>query len=56
MKGKNMEELIKTPFDEEIETERLILKRHQLTFEYANIFFNLIKENKEAIDNNVKEQ
>ena len=44
-----MEELIKTPFDEEIETERLILKRHQLTFEYANIFFNLIKENQEFL-------
>ena len=35
----------KTPFDEKIETERLILKPYDLTFETATMLFNTIKEN-----------
>ena len=36
----------KTPFDEEIKTERLVLKRHRTTFDYAIMWYKLIEENK----------
>ena len=35
----------KLTFDEKIETERLILKPPELTFEFATMVYNLIKEN-----------
>ena len=35
----------RTPF-KTIETERLILKPHKVTFEYAVMVYNIIKENK----------
>ena len=35
----------KIPFDEKIETERLILKPYELTFEMATNVFNTIKKN-----------
>ena len=38
----------KTPFNE-IETERLILKPHEATFEYATALYNLIADNKDHL-------
>ena len=35
----------KTPFDEKIETERLILKPYDLTFETATMLYDTIKQN-----------
>jgi len=35
----------KTPFDEKIETERLILKPYEVTFETATMLYNTIQEN-----------
>ena len=39
----------KTPFDEKIETERLILKPHEVTFNYAKMWYDLIQENKDFL-------
>ncbi|MGN1091656.1 MAG: GNAT family N-acetyltransferase [Alphaproteobacteria bacterium] len=35
----------KIPFDEKIETERLVLKRYELTFETAIMLYDTIKQN-----------
>lgn len=39
----------KKPFDEKIETERLILKPYDLSFDCANILYNTIKDNWEFL-------
>ncbi len=36
----------KVPFDERIETERLIMKRHEVTFDYALMWYKLVQEKK----------
>lgn len=39
----------KISFDERIETERLIMKRHEVTFDYALMWYKLVQEKKDFL-------